>query len=88
MLNEIGAGVGGALTLGGVMAMFKFLNVKIGKKQDKSLCENIVENISKSLARGEAKFDKIMDALGEIKVDNANQFGRINQKLENLNGKT
>ena len=67
MLSEIGYVAGGAVaSLGGVALMFRFLNAKIDKKQDSSLCENIVENFSKGLARGEEKFDQIMDALGEI----------------------
>ena len=84
MVNEIGAGIGGALTLGGAMLILRFLNAKIEKKQDKSLCEKISDNIVKALDKGEEKFDKIMDALGEIKEDNA----AIKQELKHFNGKT
>ena len=85
MVNEIGAGIGGAaLTLGGAVAMFRFLNAKIEKKQDKSLCENIAKNFAESLHKGEEKFDKIMNTLGEIKVSN----GKIEEHLKHLNGNT
>ena len=89
MIGEIGAGIGGAVAgLGSVAIIFRWLNAKIDKKQDKTLCEKVVENFNQGLDKGEKKFDKIMDTLGEIQVDNADQFGRINQKLEDLNGKT
>ena len=75
MLGEIGAGVGGAVAVG---FMFRFLNTKI---------DAVKKDTQKDLKRGQEKFDKIMDTLTEIQVDNADQFGRINQKLEDLNGK-
>ena len=85
MLTEIGYVAGGAVaSLGGVALMFRFLNAKIDKKQDKSLCENLAKNFNKGLHRGEEKFDKIMDALGEIKEDNS----AIKQELKHFNGKT
>lgn len=76
MLGEIGAGIGGAVAVG---FMFRFLNIKI---------DTVKKDTQEDLKRGQKKFDKIMDTLTEIQVDNADQFGRINQKLEDLNGKT
>ena len=85
MLTEVGYVASGAVAgVGGVAIMFKFLNAKIDKKQDKTLCENIAKNFAESLHKGEERFDKIMDTLGEIQVSN----GKIEQELKHLNGKT
>ena len=84
MVNEIGAGIGGIAGLGGVMLIFRFLNAKIDKKQDKTLCENIAKNFAESLHKGEERFDKIIDTLGEIQVSN----GKIEEHLKHLNGNT
>lgn len=75
MIGEIGAGIGGAVAVG---FMFRFLNNKI---------DLVNKETQEDLKRGQGKFDKIMDTLKDIQVDNASQFGRINQKLEDLNNK-
>jgi len=84
MLNEIGAGIGGAAGIGTIALVFRFLNAKIEKKQDKSLCENIAKNFNESFHRGDEKFDKIMDKLGDLEV----ATGKVEQELKHLNGKT
>ena len=82
MINEIGAGVGGALTFGGAVAMFKFLNAKIDKKQDKALCKEIAKTFDKGIDRINEDHDKAMEILGKIQV----ATGKIEQEL--LNNKT
>lgn len=80
MVSEIGAGIGGAVAgLGSIAIVFRWLNSKIDKKQDKSLCNNIAETFSQSLNRGEEKFDKIMETLTEIQI----ATGKIEQRLNN-----
>lgn len=85
MLSEITAGLIGAVAgLGGMTLMLRFLNAKIDKKQDRSLCENIAKNFAEGLHRGEEKFDKIMETLVKIQVAN----GAIKKELEHLNRKS
>ena len=61
-------------TASGVIAvmaiMWRFMNVKIEKKQNKDLCDQIHGSIEKGLHAGEKKFDKIMDKLDDISKDN------------------
>jgi formiminotetrahydrofolate cyclodeaminase len=85
MLSEIGYSVAGvAAGIGGVAIMFRFLNVKIEKKQDKALCENIAKNFNDGMKKGEKRFDKIMEILGDLQVSN----GKIEQELKHFNGIT
>ena len=82
---EIGTAAGTITAMG---FLVYFVNAKANKKQDKSMCKQISGKIEHDLQRGEDKFDKIMETLTEIKVDNAKQFGKINQELKTLNGKS
>lgn len=84
MVGEIGAGIGGVAGISAIALVLRFLNAKIDKKQDKTLCENIAKNFAEGLHRGEEKFDKIMDTLGEIQV----ATGKIEQELKYRNGRT
>lgn len=49
--------------------VFGFNNTRINKKQDKTMCSTLHENVEKELERGSKQFDKInntLDAHGEI----------------------
>lgn len=84
MYAELGTAAGSITAMG---FLFYFINVKVNKKQDKNMCSEISNTIKDDLKSGQEKFNKIMDTLTEIKVDNAKQFGKINQQLKDLNGK-
>jgi len=84
MINEIGAGIGGALTISGAMVMFRFLNQKIDKKQDKAMCERIAKAFEKGIDKSTEDHEKTMKILGEIQV----ATGKIEQELKHFNGKT
>jgi len=82
MVNEIGAGVGGALTISGAMMMFRYLNQKIEKKQDKNMCVVMHDNIKEAQNKSEEDHEKVMKILSEIQI----ATGKIEQQL--VNGKT
>jgi len=84
MITEIGAGVGGAITFGAAMTMFKFLNNKIDKKQDKTMCEEVVKNFTKAIDKSDLKHKETMTILNQIQV----ATGKIEQELKHFNGKT
>ena len=79
MLTEIGAGIGGAVTLGAGMAMFKFLNAKIDKKQDKVMCERIAQSLEKAIDKSEEKHKETMTILRALELST----GKIEQKILN-----
>ncbi len=92
------AGVAGnmALVFGGVIAglgtvalMARFLNSKIDTqntklnlKQDKAMCNQVVETFKESMHKGDEKFEKIMETLTKIQITN----GQIRQEIKHLNG--
>ncbi|MCK5018168.1 MAG: hypothetical protein KAS32_14020 [Candidatus Peribacteraceae bacterium] len=85
MLSEVGYVASGAVAgVGGVAIMFRFLNAKIDKKQDKTLCETIAKNFGKAIDKSDKNHEKVMEILGEIQVSN----GKIEQELKHMNGKT
>ena len=85
MLSELGYSMAGvAAGIGGVALMFRFLNTKIDKKQDKALCERIAENFGKAIDKSTDNHEKVMEILGMIQVSN----GKIEQELKHLNGRT
>ncbi|MCG7852807.1 MAG: hypothetical protein MIO92_09820 [Methanosarcinaceae archaeon] len=80
----IGAAVGGAVAVG---YMFRFLNVKIDKKQeeidrkqDKVMCERIAQSFEKAIDRSDAKHQETMTILNQIQIT----AGKIEQRI--LNG--
>ncbi len=91
-------GVAGNMTLvfGGVIAglgtvalMARFLNSKIDTqntklnlKQDKAMCNQVVETFKESMHKGDEKFDKIMETLTDIQITN----GQIKSQLKYMNG--
>ena len=76
----IGSGIGGAVAVG---IMFRFLNVKIDKKQDKAMCERIAKSFEKAIDRSDAKHEETMAILNKIQV----ATGKIEQRIINHNGK-
>ena len=81
----MGYTLGGAVAgVGGVLIMFKFLNAKIDKKQDKSLCTEIAKTFEKGIDKGFENHEKAMTILSEIQI----ATGKIEQELKHFNGKT
>jgi len=83
----IGSGIGGAVAVG---IMFRFLNVKIDKKQDaidkkqdKAMCERIAKSFEKAIDRSDVKHGETMAILNKIQV----ATGKIEQRIINHNGK-
>ena len=79
--GEIGAAAGGIVTFG---MLFLFLNNKVDKKQDKTLCNEISKNFSEGIHKQEENQKEIMKTLSKITVSNA----EIKQELKHMNGKT
>ncbi len=85
MYTEIGAGVVGVLAgVSGSGLMFRFLNAKIDKKQDRNMCETIAKNFAESLHKGDEKFDKIIGTQTDMLIS----FEGLTKELKHLNGKT
>lgn len=92
--TEIGAGIGAVAAMG---FLVRFLVGKLGKKQDKEMCNTIRTNFEKDLSRGEEKFDVIMTTLTELKVTNEGvrvsnegiekELGRLSKEVRIYNGK-
>lgn len=84
MLNEIGAGIGGILGIGTITLVFRFLNAKIEKKQDKTMCDERSGGVKENIERIEQKVDVNVKATHSIDKN----VGQILQELKHLNGKT
>ena len=80
MYTEI-ATAGGGLTI--MCLIWKFVDAKVNKKQDKNLCEQIHNNLEQSIMKVEKKSDKIMETLQDIKEDVA----VTKNELKHMNGK-
>ena len=81
--GEITAAISGVIAgIGGAALMFKFLNAKIDKKQDKSVCAEIAKNFEKSINKSDERHEKVMEILSKIQI----ATGKIEQKVINGNG--
>ena len=81
MVSEI-ATAGGTFALIGLM--WRFLNAKTDKKQEKEMCKQIHGGIENTLSDMKQESHKIFNTLVEIKEDNA----AIKNELKHLNGKS
>ena len=79
----LGSAVGGAVAVG---IMFRFLNVKIDKKQDsidkkqdKEMCERIAKSFEKAIDKSDGKHAETMTMLNQIRLTTA----KIEQRVLN-----